>query len=393
MAQVSGLDRPRPVPVVDESGGPGVDEAGALAGRVADVSREGRPSAAKVLLGLKAARGAVGADIGVRESSSRPVSATAALYESLRGKSGAGSEAVAVEHAGMSGADRSGPRGAVEAVPDVTGADRADADTAVTETGAVGSAVPAENASDEQVVVDGGGRTDRRAEKRFVPVEGPDNIPADPVESRPRVGWRAGDRVLDPGDLTYRDPVVYVWRAGDASDHAGAKRPPGSGLGSTVAWPDPSHSPAERQERAAAGRAVAAEVVDGRNWSNAKYAGETYTDWDDDDLRDKYPNGVRFSYDGFPIFEDYACKTVQFDDWFAPRRANGEPDRYADEKRANAIFGWSRTPEDMTWHHKEDGRTLILMSLDLHADVRHWGGERVIKVSEQREAELRACRK
>ena len=381
VAQVSGLDRPRPVPVVDESGGPGVDEAGALAGRVADVSREGRPSAARVLLDLKAARGVVGADIAVRESSSRPVPAVVALYENRRGGSGEGSGTVVAGRAGT-GVDRSG---AVE-VPEVPGADRVDAGFADAATGPVIYAVPAESggAVDRPSALDDeDGRHGRPLETGRVPVEGPDNRLAAPVESRPSVVWRDGDEPFAPGDLTFRDPVVYVVAAKDSGGPGGRTDWPGSGLGTGVAWPDPSHTATERRELAAAGRASAADVLGANNWSNAKYAGELYGL--DGTLHQKFPHGVRFSYEGFPIFDDYAVRTVRLEEGFAPRLPNGRADRSADEKRANAIFGWNETPDDMTWHHKEDAQTMILMNARLHDKVRHWGGERVIKVREQRE--------
>ena len=32
----------------------------------------------------------------------------------------------------------------------------------------------------------------------------------------------------------------------------------------------------------------------------------------------------------------------------------------------------------MTWHHVEDGRTLLLVPSDLHAKVGHTGGARII---------------
>jgi hypothetical protein len=41
----------------------------------------------------------------------------------------------------------------------------------------------------------------------------------------------------------------------------------------------------------------------------------------------------------------------------------------------------------MTWHHKEDGRTMLLVDRELHAAVRHWGGVRASTTREERVAD------
>lgn len=213
-----------------------------------------------------------------------------------------------------------------------------------------------------------------------VPAEGPANIPLDRDDSRPRVPWRAADQPVDPGDLSVRDDTVYV-RTGDGP----ALKPTGPTLGERRSWPDPSHSNAIRRARIRAGRKRGADVVGKENWSNARYAGETYLDRLPEPLRRRFPEGVTFSYEGFPMFDRYAVKTVVFEGGFAPPKDNGRPDRYTDNKRANAIFGWRSDPPGMTWHHKEDGKTMLLIDSDLHAVVRHWGGIRVSRTSIARE--------
>ncbi|HEY6740350.1 MAG TPA: HNH endonuclease, partial [Actinopolymorphaceae bacterium] len=82
---------------------------------------------------------------------------------------------------------------------------------------------------------------------------------------------------------------------------------------------------------------------------------------------------VQFSDEGFPMLDRYAVKTVVFEEGFRG------PQRQDDFKRANDIFGWARTPRGMVWHHKEDGRTMVLVDRDLHREVAHWGGVRVAK--------------
>ena len=37
------------------------------------------------------------------------------------------------------------------------------------------------------------------------------------------------------------------------------------------------------------------------------------------------------------------------------------------------------TPEGYTWHHVEDGKTMMLVPSDIHSAVRHTGGASLIK--------------
>jgi HNH/ENDO VII superfamily nuclease len=220
-----------------------------------------------------------------------------------------------------------------------------------------------------------------------VPVEGPANTPLDPRSPRVHREWRAGDPPIDPGDLGVRDEVVYVRATADTTDTG---VPPRRQSGPALAdpqqsWPDPSHGPAIRRARIREGRERGAQVVGKENWSNARYAGQTYLDALPEPLRKRFPQGVTFSYEGFPTFDRYAVKTVHFEAGFAPPKDNGRPDRYTDNKKANAIFGWRSDPPGLTWHHKEDGRTMVLVDSDLHAVVRHWGGIRVSRTSVARE--------
>ena len=109
--------------------------------------------------------------------------------------------------------------------------------------------------------------------------------------------------------------------------------------------------------------------LDGIRIINKKYAGKTYTL--SGELAEKYPNGVKFSDEGFPDFEPYSIKKVTIDDL--------EGDAYYDFIKANAKAGYSDTPAGYTWHHVEDGRTMILVPSDLHGAVRHTGGASLIR--------------
>ena len=109
--------------------------------------------------------------------------------------------------------------------------------------------------------------------------------------------------------------------------------------------------------------------LDGIRIINKKYAGKTYTV--NGTLSAKYPNGVKFSNQGFPNFEPYSIKKVTLN--------NLEGDAYYDFIKANSAAGYTSTPIGYTWHHVEDGRTMLLVPSDLHSAVRHTGGASLIR--------------
>lgn len=43
------------------------------------------------------------------------------------------------------------------------------------------------------------------------------------------------------------------------------------------------------------------------------------------------------------------------------------------------FFNYKSTPKEYTWHHVEDGTTMMLVSTDLHKTVRHTGGASLIR--------------
>ncbi|UZQ52282.1 HNH endonuclease [Clostridium kluyveri] len=109
--------------------------------------------------------------------------------------------------------------------------------------------------------------------------------------------------------------------------------------------------------------------LDGVRIINKKYAGQTYKL--SGDLAEKYPDGVKFTEEGFPDFKPYSTKTVTVD--------NLEGDAYYDFIKANEKAGFDSTPEGYTWHHVEDGKTMELVPSDLHGDIRHTGGASLIR--------------
>ena len=109
--------------------------------------------------------------------------------------------------------------------------------------------------------------------------------------------------------------------------------------------------------------------LDGVRIINKKYAGKTFEL--SGDLGKKYPKGVNFSNEGFPEFEPYSIKKVTIN--------NLEGDAYYDFIKANEAAGYSSTPTGYTWHHVEDGKTMLLVPSDLHGAVRHTGGASLIR--------------
>lgn len=118
--------------------------------------------------------------------------------------------------------------------------------------------------------------------------------------------------------------------------------------------------------------------VAGRLPQNHEFAGKNFPDAE---LPKKYRTsnggkGLEFSDEGFPNFAPHAKQlpngktTVQI-------KYTGS--RAADEAAANAQFGWKRTPDLYTWHHVEDGKSMMLVPTDLHDSVRHTGGVAVHK--------------
>lgn len=113
-------------------------------------------------------------------------------------------------------------------------------------------------------------------------------------------------------------------------------------------------------------------LINGRRPINSKYAGRVFDgDKWSPDLAKKYPDGVRFTNEGFPDFSPYAEVTVEIEDLTG---------KYAlDARAANEAVGLPRTPDGFVWHHVEDAHTMQLLPQDIHAAVRHTGGAAVLR--------------
>ena len=89
------------------------------------------------------------------------------------------------------------------------------------------------------------------------------------------------------------------------------------------------------------------------------------------ELAQKYPNGVRFTRAGYPVFTPEAVKRVHVDGMTG--------DYTHDADLANKAIHTTSTPEDYVWHHVEDGKTMELVPRDLHRAASHSGGATAIR--------------
>jgi hypothetical protein len=133
----------------------------------------------------------------------------------------------------------------------------------------------------------------------------------------------------------------------------------------------PKDAAAQARQRAAATMEVATEVkpVAGRLPQNHEYAGKAFP-------AEKLPaeyrkKGLRFSKQGHPDFEPHALELPN-----GGKRVQIEytGNRSADFKAANKAAGLAETPRYHTWHHLEDGKSMMLVPTKLHDAVKHSGG-------------------
>jgi len=133
----------------------------------------------------------------------------------------------------------------------------------------------------------------------------------------------------------------------------------------------PKDATAQARQRAAATMEAATEVkpVAGRLPQNHEYAGKAFPA---EKLPAKYrEKGLRFSKQGHPDFEPHAMKLPN-----GSKRVEIEytGSRSADFNAANNAAKLEEIPRGYTWHHLEDGKSMMLVPRDLHDAVRHSGG-------------------
>lgn len=123
-------------------------------------------------------------------------------------------------------------------------------------------------------------------------------------------------------------------------------------------------------------------VVHNKCKPNEKYANNTYKFPEGSAQATKYPNGVPFDVNGYPIFDKYAMKTVKFDFPSLEGKSAGTcltGNCTTDFRLANKAAGLASTPPGYTWHHCQDMMTMQLVPQDVHSvvfgGVAHAGGE------------------
>ncbi len=123
-------------------------------------------------------------------------------------------------------------------------------------------------------------------------------------------------------------------------------------------------------------------VVHNKCKLNEKYANNTYKFPEGSTQAAKYPDGVPFDANGYPIFDQYATKTVKFDFPSTAGKAAGKcltGNCTSDFRLANQAAGLTSTPPGYTWHHHQDMVTMQLVPQDVHSvvygGVAHAGGE------------------
>jgi hypothetical protein len=85
-------------------------------------------------------------------------------------------------------------------------------------------------------------------------------------------------------------------------------------------------------------------------------------------LSQRYPNGVRFTLDGYPDFSPYAIRIVEVEGMTGEARDFRLADRAAGFNASNP------RPDGFTWHHHQNGTHMLLVPTDLHDAISHSGG-------------------
>jgi hypothetical protein len=117
---------------------------------------------------------------------------------------------------------------------------------------------------------------------------------------------------------------------------------------------------------------------------NAKYADKTYKHFSNEGGKTSFSYkvaskiGIKFSDEGYPNFKPFAKAVYTHDSPLPPSR--NEAFALADKSiNINAAY---RSKNHLTWHHSEDGRSLYLVSSDIHnanvGGVAHSGGQSLL---------------
>lgn len=95
---------------------------------------------------------------------------------------------------------------------------------------------------------------------------------------------------------------------------------------------------------------------------NGDLAGQKYPLYKlPEDLQVKYPDSVMIDERGFVRFEPYSIKIIK------SKELIGDHDK--DFQLADRSAGYETRPQEYTWHHVEDGETMVLVPKDLHKAI------------------------
>ena len=126
---------------------------------------------------------------------------------------------------------------------------------------------------------------------------------------------------------------------------------------------------AKLEASALAEEVAAVKPIAGRLPVNHEFAGKAFPS---QALPVKYrAKGHRLTRKGYPDFAPYAQKLTNGKVTVEIEYTGSHT---ADVAAANKKALLATTPEDMTWHHLEDGKSMMLVPSDLHDAVRHTGG-------------------
>jgi hypothetical protein len=89
-------------------------------------------------------------------------------------------------------------------------------------------------------------------------------------------------------------------------------------------------------------------------------------------LKQKYPKSIFFKKSGYPDFAPYAKIRYTFKNGFGKSRPADFAEANKFHKHTMKKMGID--PKFWTWHHVEDGKTMLLVPRDLHDFVKHTGG-------------------
>ncbi len=117
---------------------------------------------------------------------------------------------------------------------------------------------------------------------------------------------------------------------------------------------------------------VGTDIVNGRNTINHELAGTSIPL--PANLQRNGVTSITFNSDGYPDFSPVATNLTPINTVKLPPGQRNRGSDFADSDKLARIKASFRKTNDLTWHHHEDGVTMILVPRDVHASINHTGG-------------------